>query len=96
MTSKGTGRTVLMNDTELETVFATGQSVRPVLERILSGANARRTGKTVGPTTSFQNVSECEARQIPTDPHRSPPIPTALSGDPQSTTVHHRPCVRLY
>jgi len=66
--------------------------VRPVLERILPGANSRRTGKTVGPTTSFQNVSECEARQIPTDPHRSPP---SLSGDLQSTTVFYRPCIRM-
>ena len=29
MVSKGTHHTVLMNDRELESVFATGQSVRP-------------------------------------------------------------------
>jgi len=49
MASKGTRRTVL-NDRELEAVFATGQSVRPVQDRILPGANGRRTGRTVGPT----------------------------------------------
>ena len=61
--------------TNLSAVFATGESVEGRTS-ILPGANGRRTGKTVGPTTSFQNVSECEARQIPTDPHRSPQIPT--------------------
>jgi len=49
----------------------------------LPGANGPRTGKTVGPTTSFQNVSECEARQIRTDPHRSPQIPAGPDRSPQ-------------
>jgi len=38
-------------------------------------ANGGRTGKTAGPTTSFQLVSKREARQTPTDLHRSPQIP---------------------
>ena len=33
-------------------------------------------GKTPGPTNGLQSVSECEARQIPADPHRPPQIPT--------------------
>jgi len=74
MASKGTRGTVL-NDPELEPVFAAGQSVRSVLQRVVPEAYGRTTGRTVGPTTSFQNVSECEATQIPTDPHRSPQIP---------------------
>ena len=33
-------------------------------------------GKTPGPTTRLQSVSECEARQIPADPHKYWQAPT--------------------
>ena len=46
-------------------------------------ANGCRTGKTPGPTTRLQSVSQCEARQIPAHPcrstqtpHRCPQMPT--------------------
>jgi len=33
-------------------------------------------GKTLGPTTRLQSVSECGARQIPADPHKYRQVPT--------------------
>ena len=48
-------------------------------------------GQTPGPTTRLQNVSEREARQIPTDPHRSSQIPAGPDRSPQIPGVHHRP-----
>jgi len=60
-------------------------------------------GKTAGPTTRFQNVSECVARQIPTDPNRSPQIHTDPRRPPliptilvRGSAVHHRPLSSLY
>ena len=65
-------------------------AVRQSWREFCPGLMAVGRGKTQGPTTRLQSVSEREARQIPGDPCRPPQIPTDAYKFRQVPTDPHR------